>query len=271
MKIEFYHLCLDSYDSDAFKKGVYEQIPQLISKKYNKKVYKVQFYTDFYSRDKGYLFIDGKYSYYPLTVIFPNRKWEVMWIRWITPEPKELCGKYCIYPAWLPEEGVTYELCDDVPTRFKEYIIGKNLYGTQPNNLPLAVIKYEGLGRGEEIGVFSTPFADTLRTQVYEQLLKLSGTELTSGWEIYVTPARPMIKIDNISYLSVSISNKYAECYDIGVYWLEDVNTCDFVSNKDVTFHLTDKIPGIFTCTIEQTVKFIQKGGNRGKVLWRPF
>lgn len=261
MKIEFYHVCLDLYDSGTFKSCVYEQIPKLIEDKYDKKVDKVLFYTDFYFKDNGYLFIDDEYSYYPLTVVFPNRNWETCWIRWKTTPPFELFGKKCIYPALLPEEGVTYELCDEVPEGFKEYIKGKNLYGSHPKNRPWGTARYNVNKRmPNELGMYSMAFVDALCAQVTTQLQQLTDQKLTSAWEISVESMAPMIKVDGVSYLRVCIMSRYAEYYYLGVCWNENIGTDALISTEDINFKLTDDVPGYHTSSIAKIVKFIKAG-----------
>ena len=258
MKIDFYHACFYNYATRSFIDSVKKQIPQLIADKYSKKVYKIQFYTDFYSKENGYLFIDGEYSYYPLTVIFPNRKWEVSWMRWKTTPPFEIHGQHVVYPALLPEEGVTYEMCEEIPKRFEEYIKGKNLYGAQPNNTPTACVKYHY--NPGELGMYSQSFADAVRTKVYKQLLQLTGKELTSWWEISVNTLTPVVKVDGVSYLAVGVGNRFAEICYIGIGWKEDIGTDDFISTDDVDFQIVDKIPGVYTDGIDKTVEFIKVG-----------
>ncbi len=261
MKIEYYHSAFHVYNNGYFRKCAEEQIPKLILDKYKKKVYKIQFYNDFYFKDGGYLFVEGRYSYYPLTVVFYNRKWEVAWIRWKTKPPIKhfRFDIDYIYPAMLPEEGVVYELCNEVPERFKEYIKGKNLYGACPYNLPRAVIKY--YCKPGELGMYSAAFADTLRTQVYKQLFQLTGIELTSGWEIVVDTMFPLVVEDGVNYLCVGVVNKFAECSYIGVCWSENISTDSFISTDDVNFKLIDNVPGVYTDGVAKTVEFIKNDG----------
>ena len=258
MRIDYYCTYFHKFATLSFYECVKKQIPSLVAGKYTKKVQKVQFYTDFYSKEKGYLFVKGTYSYYPLTVIFPNRKWEVTWIRWRTGQQSEKWGDYFDYPSILPDNGVVYELCDNVPTEFEDYIKGKNLYGFRANFLPSAEIQL--LSNFESVGMFSTAFVDVLRTQVYEQLFQLSGRKLTSWWSLTVSDMHPMIKVDGVSYLKIAVKNRLAECYYIGVCWNENVGTDAFISSEDISFKLTDNVPGIQTNTIEKTVKFIKAG-----------
>lgn len=123
MKIDIHSTVMGWVTSPCFYESAKENLPKLVENYYkNKKVKRIQFYSDFYNTDGNYPYIKNDLVHYPLTIIFYNNCYEVLWVSWnYLGRKKEEIHKF----PFTVFENITFMLCDDVESDFKNSIKGK--------------------------------------------------------------------------------------------------------------------------------------------------
>ena len=217
------------------------QLPKMVKEYYkDKKVKRIQFYSDFYDFNGEYPYIKNNLVFYPLTIIFYNNSYDVLWINWTCSGRKiEELHKL----PFCPLEDIIFNICkdEDVETQFKDDIKGKKLvyFKNKSKALPVINIK-DPVG----IGKVNQAFVDVLVEHIEKSLNDTWNISLNNRWDVYLEATENTVKFGDKKYRKVTFTDSIGWAIWCGVMWQEDFDVNDFISYDDVTFYLVDSIPG---------------------------
>jgi len=290
MKVDLHSSIMSAFASIIFRNAFNAFANELSL--LDKNIRKVQLYSDYYLPNGKYPFIDSDKVYYPLTLIYKNDVWKILWVCWSTDAyPQEyiklvsggiariskedffnICNdnnfeKDAFMPfvtkaPFSPSKPINIVNCDDVPKEFNDMILGKKLFFKKCSGYA-SPQKNESI---ESYGKESTSFVDALSNQLSARLVELSGKKLSGEWNIslqdrYDSIPAGTVSIDGVNYRLVGLATQNAEVINIGVCWKENYDVCDYVNNDDISFSITEIDFGYGPHPLDKIIEFIQNGG----------
>lgn len=252
MKIEIHSAVMDNLMTPFFFESIKDFSKNL--KKKDLKIDKIQFYSDFFEKNHTYPFIDGRFVYYPLTVVY-QMGWEIIWICW--ENDLSILSLKDIPFSTLKKVNIL--CCNAIPNEFKGHIKGLNLYFEQKNNFVQPVIKM--LSPLRHRGEISQNFIDEMAEQISSILIEIGGVELNKRWSLEICDLDVTQTFDNTNYRIVYLKNCQAECIELGVCWDSEYDTSDSISNRNIKFAITENQFDGRVKDLSSIVSFINNNG----------
>lgn len=256
-KVDIHGDYLHNYLGLTMYDCVQEQMPQLIKQQGIKNVKKIQMFDSYFLKDGSYPFIDAKNIYYPMTIIFRDNTFRLVWIEWDRASvPAE---KINISPFAIKEK-TQLRISDSAEQKYKRFVENKQLFYIRNPEIPQSRIHV--IGPPATKGRVSQRFADVLATQIGEYIFQLT-THITDknfkNWDIYIDDVAKVERENGVNYIEAKLSNPIASCVRLSVKWTEDYDICDYVDYEDIRFSLSDYHPTLKTSTISRIIEFLEK------------
>lgn len=251
MKIDLHNEMLKHLVSPTFIEGINE-IVNLIAQK-DKSVKKVQMYGDYvtYVENKrfgNYMFEDKEKVYYPLTVIHKNKEWNIQWVSWSKCDVEKSV-------VFRSDKKVKIQLCEAVPREFTDITEGKNLVYFKNGKKVKIECKFGLLGR------INQKFIDAFVHQIYDEMVRVWGVELSSKWDVVFLDYVKTVEIGGKKYRSFAISNSGAETKHFGVCWNGNCDISDEVDSDLIKFELTEVQFDKYVSSFDEVKEFLSNGG----------
>ena len=247
---------LNGFFYDSLKKFADELVLK------EKGVKKIQLYCDFFLPDGTFPFADEDTIYYPATLIYKPNLWKIHWICW---KKTALHTPTATISPYIFNEVAPIESCECVPEKFQKMVEGKTLYFHQNSKYAMPE---KHIWEPANRGMMNTGFLDELSRQISQQLIDLSGCNLSPKWSIrgkwkYWTPEKgtqwyEKVVIDGVNYRLYTLSNPHAEGRHIGVCWRGPYDQSDDITGVDIEFQLTDLEFNNNVKPLEEVAEFIQ-------------
>ncbi len=252
MKIEIHSTVLDALMTPYF----YDSI-KIFANEFSKSdnsIMKIQLYSDYFSANASYPFIDNHYVYYPLTVVH-KEKWEIVWIYW--DNVADLLSIKEIPFSILQMADI--RLCDFVPNNFENYIKKSKLVFKQNKHFAQPII--HTILPLKNRGKINQNFADTLAEQISIELIEMGCINLNYKWSLEISDADTTHHINGKNYRVVKLKNSIAECIYLGICWNEKINTFDYITDDTKVFCLTEEPFDNRVCSLSDVCAFINNNG----------
>ena len=219
----------------------------------------LQLYSDFYTEDSTYSYLDDEWIYYPLTVIYYKRdEWETVWVYW----SRQTVGTQLQFSPFSVLEEVEINICNSVPQAFTDSIKGKEFVYYKNKQYAEPCIAIESNLAMENRGKFSQKFADVLAFQISKRLVEELGCEnLNSKWSIEILLRDKTHRIDGKNYRRVELKNSIAHVIHLGVCWEGTYDVSDYVTDDNIVFNLTEEKFEEPTSSFEQIKTFVKNKG----------
>lgn len=258
MRIDLHSSTLSNFMSAHF----YESIKDfaVVFQEREPKAKILQFYDDYFLAGAKYPFIDSKYVYYPLTVIYnkSKRDWKIVWICWDNDE-SALKPEFRTIPFMIYNKTLI-KVCDSVPEEFANKIKGKRYVFFQDKRSVEPVIHIENLNPLVIFGNYNQNFVDVVSQKVSAILWEKGCDSLNPKWSLEINDRDLTRTIGDKKYRVITLSNSIAQRIRLGLCWDKDYDVSDYIGDTDIRIDITKMPFAKGVSSISEAVDFVKRG-----------
>jgi len=229
--------------TEGFREAIVESLVPKLEEKYKDGLFGIQMYEDYIS--DGFK-LDG-YFYYPMTVRIDS-ECVTEWVRW---EDKKGMFDDGIPYAYIGEEPLELELCEDAPKEFCEKLIGRGRFCESG----MVKIKVDCAAPGKTFlsGKYSQTFVDEMARQLtpsIEAAMSVKGLAESPLELVLVFAPDTYLEhtSENVTYRRLLLTDKSSAPRDFWVKWTRldgavGYSVSSNVDGQSILFEIGDDVP----------------------------